>query len=291
MRIRWAVLLFLITSLHTIGQDYIVIDTNQSNLNIREHNDTLWNTQPYQYNVLLDIDTDGDSICDYKLKSDGYMGSGGYTENLYLISYGPIYGLNSFVVDTLVIDSIHNHVNNTYHVDTFNIVEKYSYGDTVSWSGPFMYQETHMINCFYQSWMFGPEISMCINFWEGEESYIGIKTIHEGREYLGWIKIEVQSGFFVVVKESVIYDPAFMIENHQRPEVKIYPNPAGDYFVFDTESFSELQILNLSGQLFKASQLEPGKNKLDIKALPAGLYILKFLGNDKIATSMLVKKK
>ena len=57
----------------------------------------------------------------------------------------------------------------------------------------------------------------------------------------------------------------------------IYPNPAKNFFMLQTENFtaSTLEIYNFNGECLRKIQLSAPDETIDISTLPAGFYVLK----------------
>ena len=55
----------------------------------------------------------------------------------------------------------------------------------------------------------------------------------------------------------------------------------GDFLVNVTEGYNKVEIYNVAGQLVKAAALTQGTNLVEGKALPKGVYLLKF-GNKTV---------
>ena len=78
-----------------------------------------------------------------------------------------------------------------------------------------------------------------------------------------------------------------------------YPNPAYDQLTVELEGFEDqrlrLQLYSLTGQLMAEEQLpRDGANfvqhQLDMSALPAGVYLLKIQGQERVWTREVVKQ-
>jgi hypothetical protein len=54
---------------------------------------------------------------------------------------------------------------------------------------------------------------------------------------------------------------------------KIYPNPAGEYVIVETEKASEFTLYTLNGSAVKLVSFLAGNNRIDIAGLPRGMYI------------------
>jgi hypothetical protein len=70
----------------------------------------------------------------------------------------------------------------------------------------------------------------------------------------------------------------------------VYPNPASSSIFFKSSSWTELEIIDLSGQLIsKIAHATIQSNQFDISFLPSGLYTLKFVNAEKTMFQKLIK--
>jgi subtilisin-like proprotein convertase family protein len=56
--------------------------------------------------------------------------------------------------------------------------------------------------------------------------------------------------------------------------IKIYPNPANEFIYVELPNEQQISILDAQGQIIFSSSLPLNKHKVDLKHLPAGLYII-----------------
>lgn len=72
---------------------------------------------------------------------------------------------------------------------------------------------------------------------------------------------------------------------------RIYPNPASRHFLIESERYqsSEYLIYNQQGQLLQRGQINSDRETIDIQSLTNGIYYLKVLTADTVATKPLVK--
>ena len=269
------------------SQDYLVIDTNQSNLIINDIYDTLWNSLPCDPPLTLNVDVDGDGLNDCMFLSECGSGSWGNEADLSMIgSFIDCF----FVVDTMVVDSTLIIGTGEYIVDTFEVVEKYSYGDTILFEGPYFSNWTIMVHYHYCPPGFGPGSTLSLTDWIGGDHYIGIKKTIDDIEFLGWIKVEVVHSQKIIVKQSVYYNPYLGINDPESHHFQIYPNPVSDHFYFQNLCYETLKIINVSGQLCLDLSLSPGRQNIDISELHPGLYIIHLEGDHGIGHCKLIKQ-
>ena len=70
----------------------------------------------------------------------------------------------------------------------------------------------------------------------------------------------------------------------------VYPNPASSSIYFNSTSWTELELIDLSGQVItKIAHSAIQSNQFDISFLPSGLYTLKFVNADKTMFQKLIK--
>ena len=75
--------------------------------------------------------------------------------------------------------------------------------------------------------------------------------------------------------------------------LKIFPNPSSDRIHIESSKLTEqnqLLILNLNGQIVMRKNIRMPESILDIHSLPAGIYILRMIGEREIETRKFIKE-
>lgn len=86
-------------------------------------------------------------------------------------------------------------------------------------------------------------------------------------------------------------DVTLAIQDVNKARISYYPNPVTDYLqITNTSKIKNVDIYNASGQLMKNIELNSEKGSIDMKVLPAGVYILK-VNTDKQSESLKIIKK
>ncbi|MGC3977330.1 MAG: T9SS type A sorting domain-containing protein [Paludibacteraceae bacterium] len=62
--------------------------------------------------------------------------------------------------------------------------------------------------------------------------------------------------------------------NNNKLQLSIYPNPFTEYIIVKSEKNQTMKIFNISGQCVINTQLKPGDNRIDVRSLPKGNYLL-----------------
>lgn len=64
---------------------------------------------------------------------------------------------------------------------------------------------------------------------------------------------------------------------HPKPELAVYPNPANDWLIIETNSSGLLrwEMLDITGRLIDGGENLPADRRLDVSALPSGRYFLR----------------
>lgn len=76
--------------------------------------------------------------------------------------------------------------------------------------------------------------------------------------------------------------------NNQNVALKIYPNPASNYFVVDADNVTELELINTSGVTVKKLSNLGDNPTVDIATLKAGIYLVKIKISNKITTHRII---
>ncbi len=75
--------------------------------------------------------------------------------------------------------------------------------------------------------------------------------------------------------------------------IRFYPNPVKDKFTIESSTItgeSQVSIYNVSGQKLTEQKITGDKCEIDISNLPAGIYIIKLINQEKIITGKITKK-
>ena len=74
-------------------------------------------------------------------------------------------------------------------------------------------------------------------------------------------------------------------------EVSVYPNPATDRLYYVSEGdVKEVQIFDMTGRMVKTAAVAGGEMSIDIAALPAGVYMLRVVGEKNVGSQTFIKK-
>ncbi|MCX6258239.1 MAG: T9SS type A sorting domain-containing protein [Bacteroidia bacterium] len=109
-------------------------------------------------------------------------------------------------------------------------------------------------------------------FWEAGESLTCFTT--------GNVNLISDSCFYLDVKNPL-----------PKQKLSISPNPANDYINIEniSDQYKTLEILNINGQVITKYSISADNNKINISALPKGLYILRFTGQNDVFVDKIVK--
>lgn len=82
---------------------------------------------------------------------------------------------------------------------------------------------------------------------------------------------------FIASKVDIVYSDITLSTNEmtQNSTFNLYPNPANDIISIDGEGFEKAEIYNIAGQ----KVMESSNAQIDVKALQAGVYMVKVFGN------------
>lgn len=86
--------------------------------------------------------------------------------------------------------------------------------------------------------------------------------------------------------------PTGAYEKNNTNFIAVFPNPSVDKITIDcSEKIKELAVYDLVGNiLLHKTELTAGKNVIDINSLSAGIYIIRFTGDDFIIEHKLIKE-
>jgi peptidoglycan/xylan/chitin deacetylase (PgdA/CDA1 family) len=122
-----------------------------------------------------------------------------------------------------------------------------------------------------------------------------VQTIVNNLRGRGLCAGQINSSGSAVVWGSGLRESAEII-NAEDPgnEIQLYPNPAKDFLQIDVpntpEHKGEGSILNMNGSAMKNFEIAPGYNKIDVKSLPTGMYIINTKSNNKKKSFKIMKE-
>ncbi len=81
------------------------------------------------------------------------------------------------------------------------------------------------------------------------------------------------------------------ISQNGTAEISIYPNPATDILnITSSEAISEIEILNVMGQVVKRIEVNSDNAVCDVEDLKAGVYFVRIYGNSRTSTTLSERK-
>jgi para-nitrobenzyl esterase len=75
----------------------------------------------------------------------------------------------------------------------------------------------------------------------------------------------------------------------ERNLIEAYPNPTENVLNFNMDENATVEIIDATGRIVLTNTSQLGKNRLDVSALPTGVYTLRTVG-EKISTAHFIKK-
>jgi hypothetical protein len=102
----------------------------------------------------------------------------------------------------------------------------------------------------------------------------------------GWYSVNVTDANGCQFTDSVFVDSNVGVTEGKSDFINIYPNPTSEMLNFNISVF-KVEILDLNGRIVKSTATS---NKIDVRSLSAGNYILKIIIEDAISTHRFVKE-
>jgi hypothetical protein len=68
------------------------------------------------------------------------------------------------------------------------------------------------------------------------------------------------------------------MEEAAGPVKRLYPNPSKGFLYVEMRTAGAISVANLTGQIVHHKWLEQGENRLDLRHLPKGVYVLRSEG-------------
>lgn len=123
------------------------------------------------------------------------------------------------------------------------------------------------------------------NLQPGETMEMRVDILPGGIEGKGTIKVNLfdikdTTNILGMVEAHFELGTTAVGEPGKEPEVKIYPNPATEYFqILNPAQVSSVQIYNIVGSRLHAQPVS-GSEKISIGHLPDGMYLVRLFGTD-----------
>ena len=102
----------------------------------------------------------------------------------------------------------------------------------------------------------------------------------------GWYSVNITDANGCQLTDSVFVDSNVGLTEGKSDFFNIYPNPTSEMLYFNL-SADKVEILDLNGRIVKSTA---ASNKVDVRSLSAGNYILKIINEDVISTHRFVKE-
>ncbi len=93
-----------------------------------------------------------------------------------------------------------------------------------------------------------------------------------------------------VTSEASILSVISSIDNHLAQKISIYPNPTSGLFTVASESLYKLTVIDITGKVICAKDLNNKTNTVDLSYYPSGIYNLILTNNTETHNFRLIKK-
>ncbi len=103
---------------------------------------------------------------------------------------------------------------------------------------------------------------------------------NDGYEFVSWSDGSTENPRVITVSGNEMYIATFTfvtgINDNALPEIALFPNPATDILnITSSETISEIEIVNVMGQIVKRMEVNSDTALCDVEDLKAGVYIVK----------------
>jgi uncharacterized repeat protein (TIGR01451 family) len=145
-----------------------------------------------------------------------------------------------------------------------------------------------------------PNINLLDSSHHGQCNGAVIFTVNTKQGLPNGTKIDNEAGIYfdynpVVMTnmvENVIGVPTSVATVNNEPKVTIYPNPANDELTVKTENgaYNAMTITNTIGQTLIHQEMNSALTKVDVHALPVGVYYISLRGENGVSVQKFIKQ-
>ncbi len=120
-------------------------------------------------------------------------------------------------------------------------------------------------------------------------------TLDEGTEQVNFDLINATNSAIILTSAYTLYiidnEMSGFAEDYFESNVSVFPNPATHTLnIESSRTLFHVSITDLTGStVFKSETLASGKNRIDISALPVGMYFINIWDNEKVCSRRFVK--
>jgi len=106
-----------------------------------------------------------------------------------------------------------------------------------------------------------------------------------------WIYAVDIYGFISNPVTVTVLDTVTMVENIDNAEISIYPNPAKDLIIIETnrEGQYSIKLNSTNGQLLYRDEMEGSSHQIDLSTFQKGVYFITIRSKDFLATMKIIK--
>jgi len=186
-----------------------------------------------------------------------------YPNEDWLIS--PSLDMSNFGEATFSFDHARNHATN----DGLSVLVSTDYDGTSDPSTNGTWNDLTGMFTFPEegTWIFSSAGEVDVIMYNGASTYFAFRYISTTDDCSTW-----------EVDNALIYGVVSVgINEIDENEISIYPNPANDMIHFTCTNQGSIRIFNLAGQVVLQARTEKGINKLNVKELNPGLYMVQYV--------------
>jgi len=121
------------------------------------------------------------------------------------------------------------------------------------------------------------EYTFDLDTYKGQEVYIAIQCVSDGQ-------FALQVDDFKVTATEIL-----AVNDINKSSLSVYPNPTSDFLTISGSKLESVEIYDATGKRIKSGIVE-ADNRLDVRNLSAGQYILKVKSENATTSHKFIKK-
>ena len=160
-----------------------------------------------------------------------------------------------------------------------NYLDTIAYGDTINYTSNW---SSDRLTC-EEYFFYYPSGHNSLGYWPHSVELgtyaIGIRFINDHNACYGWLgmsrKYTARIYNYFTICDYALQDPNYSVNENDRKNLKIYPNPVRDYFIIENVRGEYIELYDINGRKLISEYADSDKYKFSVQGLTSGIYFVK----------------